>query len=179
MKKLIVLLAIMSLGLSGCQMQEFDVVVTDSKDTFTASVEVLDSPTKTAMTPDRNVVWSAEDRVAIFRKSTLADEYVVSAASVGKTSAVLEPVVMNYPGTGDFYAGMEIPCNIAYYPYSGDLTVSGVSLKEENTSNVNSYRISNILLPRIQEYSPKTFSNGCFPMVAITEIGRASCRERV
>jgi hypothetical protein len=169
MKKLIVLLAIMSLGLSGCQMQEFDVVVTDSKDTFTASVEVLDSPTKTAMTPDRNVVWSAEDRVAIFRKSTLADEYVVSAASVGKTSAVLEPVVMDYPGTGDFYAGMEIPCNIAYYPYSGDLTVSGVSLKEENTSNVNSYRISNILLPRIQEYSPKTFSNGCFPMVAITE----------
>ena len=169
MKKLIVLLAIMSLGLSGCQMQEFDVVVTDSKDTFTASVEVLDSPTKTAMTPDRNVVWSAEDRVAIFRKSTLADEYVVSAASVGKTSAVLEPVVMNYPGTGDFYAGMEIPCNIAYYPYSGDLTVSGVSLKEENTSNVNSYRISDILLPRIQEYSPKTFSNGCFPMVAITE----------
>ena len=169
MKKLIVLLAIMSLGLYGCQMQEFDVVVSDSKDTFTASVEVLDSPTKTAMTPGRNVVWSAEDRVAIFRASTLADEYVVSAASVGKTSAVLEYVETNSPPTDDFYAGMEIPCNIAYYPYSETLSLSSAPLKDDDSSNGKSYWISNIMLPTIQEYSSRTFSNGSFPMVAITE----------
>lgn len=168
MKKLLVFMATMALGLVSCQKQELEVEV-ESKDTFDASIEVLNTPTKTALTPNKTVVWSADDHVAIFRGSTVADEYVASAASVGNSNVKLEPVETDTPPTGDFTAGTEMSCNVAYYPYSKDLSLSGAPLEDGNAYMSGTYYIDNVVLPRVQTYTPNTFSKGAFPMVAVTE----------
>lgn len=163
MKKSVILLAIVTIGLSSCYKQESEEIIV-SKDLFTTSFEEFDAPTKTALASNRAVLWSAGDRVAVFQGSTIADEYSVSSASAGKSNGTLEYVGNDAQGTGDFNAGIEIPCNVAYYPYSRNLSLSGSYLDADGV-----YRVSNTVIPGTQVYTPNSFSNGSFPMVAVTD----------
>lgn len=138
MKKLVLALAA-ALVLAGCQKPEVEGPV-ESKDVFTASVEDFDALTKTSMNADRQVVWSLGDHLAIFRGSMLASKYKVADESAGKGSAKFTVV----QAAGDnFYAGTEIPCNVAFYPYFEELALSGAKLEGQG----NAYNISGVTLP--------------------------------
>lgn len=70
--------------LAGCQQEQFD----DRRDldNFYASVETFGSDTKTALGESRSVVWSAEDRIAIFEGSSEGQAYQVLDSYIGKSS---------------------------------------------------------------------------------------------
>lgn len=165
MKKSVILWAIVTLWLSSCYQQEYEEVI-ESKNVFTTSFEEFDASTKTALASNRAVVWSSGDRVAVFQGSTILDEYTISSASVGKSTGTLDYVGNDAPETGDFNAGIEVPCNVAYYPYSKNLSLSGTSF---NADDANVYRVSNAVIPSTQVYAPNSFGNGSFPMVAVTD----------
>ena len=157
MKKIVISVIMMALLLLGCQKQELEL-----ERVFTASVETFHPATKTALTPDRTVVWSKNDRIAIFEGNTLASEYAIKDASVGKSEGTFVKVM----STGDvFYGGTEIPGNVLFYPYSDGLMLSRITAKDNKVA----YSVSGVLLPKIQHYVAGSFSNGSFPMIAATE----------
>ena len=162
MKKITLSLAVAVIALASCQKPETALPVAEQ---FSASVESFESPTKTSMTPEKYVVWSQNDRLAIFQGSTLADEYKVSDASVGKANGTFSIVADNSNINGEFSAGTELPCNVALYPYADDLTLIGSVLEDEGTI----YEIEGLTLPAEQVYVEGSFANGAFPMVAVTE----------
>ena len=144
----------------GCQKQEFaESEVSDVE--FTASVEAFDTQTKTSLNAERRVVWSAGDHLAIFRGSNCASKYKVTDASSGQGSGVFKLVE---PAGDDFYGGNEISCNVAFYPYSGELTLAGGQIEGQGSV----YNLSGITLSQTQVYAENSFANGAFPMVAVT-----------
>lgn len=114
-----------------------------------------DADTKTSIDPDFNVIWSSGDEVSIFAGSTLNQRY--AATSYGSTTTSLEPA--GSAGSG-FFAGTEIPANVAVYPYG-----SGVTIKKSGTDG---YVVSGLSIPAVQEYQAGTYANGAAPMVAVT-----------
>ena len=162
MKKITLSLAVAAIAMASCQKPETALPVAEQ---FSASVESFESPTKTSMTPEKYVVWSQNDRLAIFQGSTLADEYKVSDASVGKANGTFSIVAEDSNINGDLSAGTELPCNVALYPYADDLTLIGSVLEDEGTI----YEIEGLTLPAEQVYVESSFANGAFPMVAVTE----------
>lgn len=121
---------------------------------FTATIEDgTTGETKTSLDADWNVLWKQGDQVSIFAGSTVNEQYQVTDASDGKTSASL------YKIPGGFVAGTAIDNNVAFYPYNSNTSIE----KRGNT-----YIISNIVLPEYQVYSEASFGNGAFPMAAVT-----------
>lgn len=154
------------MAVAACQKPEIDQQFSeDEHATFTASVESFDSQTKTSMTPEKHVVWSQNDRLAIFQGSTLADEYKVTDESAGKTNGTFSIVSDGSSLNGDFSAGTELPCNVAFYPYADGLSLAGAALEDEGVA----YRVDGVVLPAEQTYAEGSFANGAFPMVAVTE----------
>ena len=150
MKKIAVLLAVLAASFAGCQKPVLEEPV-EVNDTFTASVEEFASQTKTSMNSDKQTLWSAGDRLVIFRGKFEACEYQLADESAGSQSGTFKYV------SGDKVTGNEVPCNVAYYPYA-----EGLALSAE-------LEISNVVLPEVQVYAENSFANGAFPMVAVTE----------
>ena len=166
MKKIFLSLAMSVMAVAACQKPEIDQQFSeDEHATFTASVESFDSQTKTSMTPEKHVVWSQNDRLAIFQGSTLADEYKVTDESAGKANGTFSIVSDGSSLNGDFSAGTELPCNVAFYPYADGLSLVGAALEDEGVA----YRIDGVVLPAEQTYAEGSFANGAFPMAAVTE----------
>lgn len=149
--------------MASCQKNE-ELPIVSEKEVFTASVESFDAQTKTSMTPDRQVVWSQDDRLAIFQGSTLADEYKVTDAGEGNANATFVLVTDNSEVNGDFSAGVELPRNIALYPYASGLSITASTIGDDGTS----YKITGYALPETQYYAAGSFDNGAFPMTAVT-----------
>lgn len=162
MKKTIIIMASAAALAVGCHKSE---VIGEEKMTevFDASVETYD--TKTSMTPERNIIWSAGDRIAIFQGSTSADEYVLDNSSAGKSNGRFELAQDNSTDNGDYSAPSGKPRNIAVYPFSEDLTISAI----QNGSVTDRFEIGGISLPQTQEYVAGGFGNGTYPMVAVTQ----------
>ena len=161
MKDKSLILALSAVLMTGCHSLETSNQITDEVP-FTASSESFQPQTRTSMNPEKQVVWSSDDRLAIFQGSTLANEYRVSESSAGKTNGTFTRVI----GSGDdFYAGTELPCNVALYPYVADLILSGAALEDQCVA----YSIAGYTLPASRNYTEKSFANGAFPMVAVTE----------
>lgn len=161
MKYRSLILALSAIFMAGCHSLETSNKITD-EDPFTASSESFQPQTRTSMNSEKQVVWSSGDHLAIFQGSTLANEYRVSESSAGKTNGSFTRVI----GSGDdFYAGTELPCNVAFYPYVADLTLSGAAVEDQGVV----YSIAGYTIPASQNYTVKSFANGAFPMVAVTE----------
>ncbi len=141
-----------AIALCGCQNMELDEQVPVQK-VFTATIEDNDLSTKTSLDEYGNVLWKAGDQVSVFVASTINQQYQVTDASDGQTSASLNPV--SSPG---FMAGGEIPNNVAFYPYSSSNTIA---------KNATGYVVSTAL-PSTQNYAEASFGNGSFPMAAVT-----------
>lgn len=164
MKRLILSLATLAAMFAGCQKHELEGTAHDEKQAFVASVEGFGAQTRTSLAPGNYVVWSSGDCLAIFQGSSIADEYILAEGSAGLNSGSFKWVADNSTVNGDFSAGTELPCNVAFYPYSDDLNLTG-DMEENKTG----YVLSNVVLPNTQVYSANSFGNGAFPMVAVTE----------
>ena len=113
MKYRSLILALSVIFMVGCQFLETSNQIIDEVP-FTASSESFQPQTKTSMTQNRQVVWSQGDRLAIFQGATIADEYLVTDASAGKTNATFNIVNDNSDINGSFSAGTEVSCNVAF-----------------------------------------------------------------
>ena len=162
MKKITLSLALAAIAVASCQKPETSLPVSEQ---FTATVESFESQTKTSMTSEKYVVWSQNDRLAIFQGSTLADEYKVADASVGNAIGTFSIVTDASEVNGDFSAGTELPCNVAFYPYATGLILTGATLEDEGTA----YKVDGVVLPAEQIYAESSFANGAFPMAAVTD----------
>ena len=163
MKKIVIAFAAAAV-LAGCQKPEVEGPV-ESKDLFTASVEEFDAQTKTSMTENRRIVWSAGDRLSIFQGSTIADEYVLADGSAGLIGGSFKWAGRDNEVNSDFGAGFELPCNVAFYPYAEGLLLDGDMFEDGKQT----YTISTVVLPEVQTYVANSFGNGAFPMVAVTQ----------
>ncbi len=155
------IVALMAMVMAGCQSLERD-TLTSEKSQFSASVEPFGPQAKTSMSAEKTVVWSSGDRLAIFQGSTLANQYQVTEASAGETNGTFTRI--ETPGD-DFYAGTELPCNVAMYPYAENLSLSGAALENQGVA----YTIRGATIPVTQTYAENSFANGAFPMVAVTQ----------
>ena len=152
MKRNLAIILMAALALCGCQNMELDEQVPVQK-VFTATIEDNDLNTKTSLDEYGNVLWKAGDQVSVFHESTINQQYQVTDASDGQTSASL-----NLVSSPDFSAGGEIPNNVAFYPYSSTNAIA---------KNSTGYVVSTTL-PATQSYADASFGNGAFPMAAVT-----------
>ncbi|MBQ0004709.1 MAG: hypothetical protein KBS68_02470, partial [Clostridiales bacterium] len=153
MRKEITLCLLAVLTLYSCQKKELEYKVSDSK-SFTAVIEdSYSTDTKTSLDEYGNVLWKRGDQVSIFAGSTINEQYQVTDASDGQTSAGLNRVTS--PG---FNAGGEIDNNVAFYPYASTNAIA---------KNGSGYAVS-VSLPATQIYAESSFGNGAFPMAAVT-----------
>lgn len=116
--------------------------------------------TKTSLDGNNRVVWTKEDEIAIFQGFSIADEYHVteSSAETGTASFTLASDNSN-KNNSDFVSGIEIPSNVAYYPYSETITCVN--------REPGKYELG-VSLPAVQTYAPDSFGSGAFPMAAAT-----------
>lgn len=166
MKKIIVSLAMAAALLAGCQKSEMvdplesvESVMPVAKQ-FVATVEDYDSDTKTSMNSNREVLWSKGDRLAIFDGSTLGSEFVLADECDGQQTGVFN--LVSNASLGDaFFAGTEMSCTIALYPYSRNYSL--------RIKDGGEYDVKGVTLPSHQTYAPKSFGQGTFPMIAFSE----------
>jgi len=153
MKKNILSALALCTVLFGCQKNE--VFQTDSSgDDLHATL--YDISTRTIM--DGNTVrWSEGDQIVAFMKSTYGHKYQVKSSFVGKTYADFSRI--SSASGDDLSVGMEWDHNVAYYPYADGI---------ECMKSDNAYTLE-VVLPENQTYVAKTFSDGLWPMAAVSE----------
>ena len=143
--------------LASCQEESFE--GRPDPDNYYAAVEIFGTDTRTALGEGRSVVWSSEDRIAIFEGNGSGQAYQVLDAYVGKSSgefAEVEGLVAE--GTGASLEG-----TIAVYPFNEDLSVT--------SGDNGDYIIEGISFPAEQKYIAGSFSDEAFPMTAVCENG--------
>ena len=167
MKKILLLSIGIALSVA-CQQEttpESPVQKTDEE--FVSSLESFDGSTKTSMTEDNSIVWTKGDQIAIFQGATVADTYQVKDQCDGTASGIFTLVSDNSEVNGEFSSGMEIPANIAVYPYSEGLGCSSATVTEGGIT-ATSYTISGFQFPSVQQYQANSFPHESFAMVAVT-----------
>ena len=160
LKKLWVAASVAAITMTGCQEESFD--ERSGSDNYYASVETFGTGTKTALGEGRSVIWSSEDRIAIFEGNGAGQAYQVLDSYVGKSSgefAEIDGLIAE--GTGSVIEG-----TIAVYPFNESLTVT--SAQDGN------YAIEGITFPAEQKYISGSFSEEAFPMAAISPDGSKS-----
>ena len=160
LKKLWMAASVATISMTGCQEEQFE--GRPDPDNYYASVETFGTDTRTALGEGRSVVWSSEDRIAIFEGNGAGQAYQVLNAYVGKSSgefAEVEGLVAE--GTGASLEG-----TIAVYPFNEDLSVT--------SGDNGDYIIEGVTFPAEQKYIAGSFSDEAFPMTAICEQGNKS-----
>ena len=155
MKKILFNLLVTLSVAAACQ-KNVSVVLTDHSESLVGKMEAMQS-TKTSMDENNNVLWSDGDQITAFLRTSLGAKYQVTPVSSGKTAAVFTKKSLT--GDDNLFAGVELEHNIALYPFADDTYVE----KSGENYNVTSK------LPSIQTYAAESFSNGAFPMVAVSE----------
>ena len=160
MKRNLVLLFVGALMVMACQQNQIDVQQMED-DVFYAAIE-NDDQTRTTLDENNNVMWSANDQLTIFKKSSINSKYQVASSSAGKTTGTFTKV---YAGNDDeFTAGGELDHNVAVYPYQEQLAVS----RADDADLASRYEIEGMVLPEEQEYVANSFAEGAFPMAAVS-----------
>lgn len=136
--------------------QEVEINPLHGENVLSAVIE-QDNMTKTVMDDNNNILWSENDQIVAFMKSSYGHKYQVKPSFVGKSYADFSMVSS---GNGsDLSAGNEWDHNVAYYPYSE--TVKCLKSGE--------YYALDVVLPAEQTYVEGSFSNGSMAMVAVSE----------
>ena len=155
MKKSLFSLMAAIIGFAACQVEE-PTASLKSEDVLTAKIEQSEM-TRTVLDQNNNIRWSENDQIVGFLKSSYGHRYQIVPTFVGKTYADFTKVTTD---KGDnLSAGIEFDHNVAYYPYSEDVTC----IKAEN-----GYALE-VVLPTEQTYTVESFGNKEFPMVAVSE----------
>lgn len=153
-KQLFGLMAILTM-LNACQKNEVSVSLPEEA-TIHATIEDKDA-TRTVMDESNNVLWSENDQIIAFMKSSYGHKYQVKPSFVGKSYADFS--IVSSGNGSDLSAGNEWEHNVVYYPYSEDIEClkSGANYELE------------VNLPSEQVYVPDSFANGSMAMVAVSE----------
>ena len=146
------------LVLFSCTNENIATVLPDT-DEFYCSIE-NEEPTRTSLDQNNNVIWSAEDQLVIFKKSSIPSKYQISESHVGKTSGSFYKV-----NSDEFNAGSELDHNVALYPYQENVEIT----KLDSDSPTSSYKITGYNFPAEQTYTENSFANGAFPMAAVSD----------
>ena len=125
-----------------------------SPDMIFASIE-SETSTRTYMDEFNNILWSENDQIVSFVKSTAGCKYQIAQGCVGKSYATFDKVSSDSSADGS----ESIPHVIAYYPYSASV----------NASWTGSHYTVEAVLPAEQKYALGSFGNGAMPMVALSE----------
>ena len=157
-KALYLLLAV--LCLASCQ-EELSPEFQSDDNVLYASMESIDA-TRTSMDESNNILWSEEDQIIAFMKTTLGAKYQIKEQYVGTTTGGFSKV--QDAGSGDdIDPGQVIDHNVIIYPYSDQVWC----MKSDNSTPAKSYKI-NVVLPETQIYAENSFAEGAFPMVAVS-----------
>ena len=116
-----------------------------------------DETTKTEMDENNNILWSANDQIIAFMKSSYGHKYNLIPSYVGKAYADFEPASSG--NGGNLSAGSEWDHNVVYYPYSSSV---------ECLKSGSNYTLD-VVLPSEQTYASESFGNGSMAMVAVSE----------
>ena len=155
MKKTIYLL-----GFAACQ-EELAPEFQSDNNVLYASMESIDA-TRTSMDESNNILWSEEDQIIAFMKTTLGAKYQIKEQYVGTTTGGFSKVQGSGSGD-DIDPGQVIDHNVIIYPYSDQVWC----MKSDNSTPAKSYKI-NVVLPETQIYAENSFAEGAFPMVAVS-----------
>lgn len=154
MKKSALIMLTAALAFTACQVMETTPL--EEGNVLSAVIE-QDDMTKTVMDDNNNILWSENDQIVAFMKSSYGHKYQVKPAFVGKSYADFSRVTS---GNGnDLSAGNEWEHNIAYYPYSETI---------ECLKSGDHYALE-VVLPSEQTYVAESFGNGAMAMVAVSE----------
>ena len=134
--------------------QEKDETQPSLKEEFHTQTESINK-TKTATDASCQVLWSEGDRIAIFERSTSADEYRLAEGTGGTRSGRFEYVRSSSDGAAE-----AIDDIVAWYPYSDELTCTGRN---------GVYEI-NAILPEVQQYAAGSVGLDALPMTAIADM---------
>lgn len=145
-------------ALISCTDEQVTTVTTDS-DEFYCSIE-NEELTRTSLDQNNNVIWSAEDQLVIFKKSSIPSKYQISESHIGKTFGSFYKI-----NSEEFSAGSELDHNVALYPYKENLEIT----KLDSDSPKSSYKITGYDFPAEQTYVENSFANGAFPMAAVSD----------
>ena len=153
-KQLLGLITILTV-LGACQKNEVSVELSEAV-TIHATIEDNDA-TKTVMDESNNILWSENDQIIAFMKSSFGYKYQVKPSFVGKSYA--EFSMVSSGSSNDLFAGNEWEHNVVYYPYSENI---------ECLKSGSNYALE-VNLPSEQVYVPDSFANGSMAMVAVSE----------
>lgn len=157
----ILLIISAALCLAACQEMELSPAAHRESGELHACMEAIGA-TKTSMDQNNNILWSADDQIIAFMKTSLGIRYQIKEQYVGSSSGGFSKV----PGqnnSDDLEAGQEIDHNVVVYPYSDQVWC----MKNDNAIPAESYKVG-IDLPEVQTYTEDSFGNGAFPMIAIS-----------
>lgn len=152
-KQLLGLMTILTV-FGACQKNE--VASISESATIHATIEDKDA-TKTVMDESNNILWSENDQIIAFMKSSYGHKYQVKPSFVGKSYADFSMVSSG--NSNDLSAGNEWEHNVVYYPYSENI---------ECLKSGANYALE-VNLPAEQVYVPDSFANGSMAMVAVSE----------
>ena len=153
-KQLFGLMTILTV-IGACQKNEVPVSLPEEV-TIHATIEEKDA-TKTIMDENNNILWSENDQIIAFMKSSYGHKYQVKPSFVGKSYADFS--VVSSGNGSDLSAGNAWDHNIVYYPFSENIEC--LKLGSNYALEVN--------LPSEQVYVPDSFANGSMAMVAVSE----------
>ncbi len=149
MKRVLYAALAASAVLVSCQREEFEEPFY-GYDELNAVIEEVEM-TRTYKDESNNVLWSEDDRIVAFMKSTQGTQYKVKSG--GKPTASFTKVPSD-----DLVSGSAIDHVVAYYPYSDMIECEKVS---------GGYSM-NVVLPSEQVYAEESFGNGSLPMASIS-----------
>lgn len=145
MKKCTIVLLTSVLAFAGCNKENTVPNVSHKYPVFSCEMEEV---TKTGLGANNTVLWTADDRVAVFNKTTGLQQY--KANDGGSTCTELTAV-------GDPAIGTAIKAVVAFYPYSPAASCS----ESEGTFTVSTS------VPAEQVYKAGSFGEGAAPMMAV------------
>ncbi|MBR2227095.1 MAG: hypothetical protein IJ893_04415, partial [Bacteroidales bacterium] len=116
---------------------------------FFASFEqpVAEEGTKVYVNEDLQLRWNADDRISLFNKSTVNQEFVFTGET-GDASGEFREV-----DNGGTATGGSIPYVVAVYPYNSGISITGAGLS--------------VTLPAEQAYAEKSFGPGANTMISL------------
>ena len=153
MKKCTLIMLAAAMSFAACQEVEAPL----AEENVLSAVIEQDETTKTAMDDNNNILWSANDQIVAFMKSSYGHKYQVKSSFIGKSYADFSRISS---GSGDdLSAGNEWNHNVAYYPYSEAI---------ECLKSGSNYTLD-VVLPSEQTYASESFGNGSMAMVAVSE----------
>ncbi len=152
--KRIILAIFAALSLAACQ-KPVSADLPEEAAILSAKIE-QSVQSKTELDENNNILWSENDQIIGYIRSSYGYRYQVKPEFAGKAYADFSKV--SSASGDDLSAGIEQDHIVAYYPYSESVKCS---------RNDSHYQLD-VVLPAEQTYAPGSFGCGAFPMVAVS-----------